>query len=208
MLQEKFTELVNRYTADTDLAQTLWVQIEEAYSSKSRHYHNLIHLEHVIKELEEAREQIQDWDTVLFAAYYHDIVYNPTDGDNEERSAAIASKNLKAIGYPSSKIDACTTLILATKSHTDTDDIDTALFTDADLAILGQQLERYKLYTQHIRTEYSMYPDVLYYPGRATVLRHFLQMKRIFKTDHFYRKYELQARENISWELERLGKQP
>lgn len=204
MLQEKFIELVGRYNPNAETAQTLWVQIEEAYSSKGRHYHNLIHLEHVIKELEEVKEQVQDWDTVLFAAYYHDIIYSPTNGDNEERSAAIAIENLRAVSYPTEKITTCANLILATKTHSDTNDIDTALFTDADLAILGQRLERYKLYTQHIRTEYAVYPDVLYYPGRAKVLHHFLQMGRIYKTGHFFQKYEAQARENMAWELSRL----
>jgi predicted metal-dependent HD superfamily phosphohydrolase len=45
-----------------------------------------------------------------------------------------------------------------------------------------------------------MYPDFLYKPGRRKVLTHFLEMERIFKSDHFYQKYEEQARKNLLFE--------
>ncbi len=61
---------------------------------------------------------------------------------------------------------------------------------DADLSILGQDLEIYLGYTREIRKEYSIYPDVLYKPGRKKVLRYFLDLESIFKTDYSKEKYE------------------
>lgn len=55
-----------------------------------------------------------------------------------------------------------------------------------------------------VRKEYSIYPDLLYKPGRKKVLQHFLQMERIFKTQVFYDKYETQSRRNLEKELNQL----
>ena len=82
------------------------------------------------------------------------------------------------------------------------EDYDTNFLLDADLAILGQDRKIYENYIQHIRKEYSIYPDFMYKPGRKKVLIHFLEFEEIFKTDYFKVKYEEKARENIQKELE------
>jgi hypothetical protein len=46
--------------------------------------------------------------------------------------------------------------------------------------------------------------DFLYNPGRKKVLKHFLDMKTIFKTAYFQEKYERQARINLASEMETL----
>jgi len=78
------------------------------------------------------------------------------------------------------------------------------LFTDADLSILGQSWEVYFTYSKHVRKEYGQYPLFLYKKGRKKVLKHFLDMERIFKTDHFFELYEKHARVNLQRELEIL----
>jgi predicted metal-dependent HD superfamily phosphohydrolase len=92
--------------------------------------------------------------------------------------------------------------IIASKTHLVSADQDTNYFTDADLSVLGASREVYKLYADHVRKEYRYYPDLLYKPGRKKVLQHFLDMPRIFKTEHFYHTFEEQARQNLLWELE------
>ena len=82
--------------------------------------------------------------------------------------------------------------------------IDTNIFLDADLAILGQSDENYKLYTKQIRQEYSFFSDADYKKGRVGVLKHFLAMERIYKTEYFFNKFEKQAKLNIENELKRL----
>jgi len=69
---------------------------------------------------------------------------------------------------------------------------------------LGQPSDVYEQYCGQIRKEYSIYPDIVYKPGRKKVLIHFLNMEKIFKTSFFYDKYELQARANLESELKRL----
>jgi predicted metal-dependent HD superfamily phosphohydrolase len=147
---------------------------------------------------------INDWDSLVFALCYHDIVYNPRKKDNEEQSAVLAAKRLSTIKYLPAKLALCSQHILATKLHTASRNNDTNLFTDADLSILGSDSLSYFEYTRQIRKEYSIYPAFMYKPGRKKVLQHFLQMERIYKTDHFFNLFEQQAKKNMSEELQLL----
>jgi predicted metal-dependent HD superfamily phosphohydrolase len=147
---------------------------------------------------------LTDPDAVLFALYYHDAVYNVLQKDNEEKSAQLAEKRLKALQVPDVKIETCRRHILATKVHSFSEHPDTNFFTDADLSILGQPWAVYERYTRQVRKEYAIYPDLLYKPGRRKVLEHFLQMPKIFKTEAFLIKFEQQARLNLTRELSAL----
>ena len=151
--------------------------------------------------MEAIRKEIADWDTVLYATFYHDIVYISTKSNNEEKSAGVAAKWLSEINFPQDKISKCVGMILATKKHLYTGVNDTDLFTDADLSILGQPWEQYTVYFNQVRKEYSILPDLIYIPGRKKVLNHFLRMDRIFKSTYFYDKLEVQAKENLVKEL-------
>jgi predicted metal-dependent HD superfamily phosphohydrolase len=108
---------------------------------------------------------------------------------------------MKQIGVSDHMIQLCEAQILATKSHVKSADSDTNYFTDADLSILGQPWETYSAYYKNVRKEYAIYPDLIYNPGRKKVLTHFLAMDSIFKTDIFYQKFEMQAKENLQQEL-------
>lgn len=199
-----FFQLASGYSKDQTLISGLWNEIRSAYEAKGRYYHKLAHLEHLYRQLQEIKPLINDWNTVLFSLYYHDIVYDATKGDNEEQSAVIAEKRMKTLGISESEIESCRQQILATKSHAVAVENDTNLFTDADLSILGSPWDTYHLYARNVRNEYKVYPDFLYNPGRKKVLNHFLEMDRIFKTEVFFEKFELQARGNLQKEAESL----
>jgi len=205
MLKQLFQHLIAKNNSNPSITEKLWNEIEENYSNKKRHYHNLSHLENLFEQLSGVQNQIEDWDTVFFSLIYHDIIYSASSKANEEKSAELCKARLRDIGYPENKIQKCVTQILATKTHSKTDDNDTELFTDADLSILGQEWETYLMYSRNIRKEYSMYPNLLYNPGRKKVLNWYLSMDRIFKTEYFYEKYEEKARENLRRELELLS---
>lgn len=204
MLQKTYVELVTKYTNDADLSSQLWGEIERYHSEKKRFYHTLHHLKHLLSQLSEIKDQIQSWDTVLFTLFYHDVIYDSSKSDNEEQSAKLAEKRMGELSIPTDVIQECFQQILASKSHEVSENNDTNLFTDADLSILGQPWEAYFTYSQNVRKEYGQYPTFLYKKGRKKVLRHFLDMDRIFKTDHFFKRYEQQARANLKKELEFL----
>ena len=204
MLKETFIELLTNYTDSDNLTDELWTEIEKNYTNKKSHYHTLQHLNNLLTQLTEVKDQIQNWNTILFTLYYHDIVYNSLKSDNEEKSAELAEKRLKKISVSITTIELCKNQILATKSHIKSTESDTNYFTDADLSILGQNCETYSLYYKNVRKEYSIYPDFVYNPGRKKVLNRFLSMDRIYKTDFFFFKFENQAKRNLTNELNLL----
>lgn len=204
MLSQAFLQLASEYTTDSALVQKLWTEVEQKHSESGRYYHTLIHLENLVAELSAVQSQITHWPEVLFAICYHDSVYKVQKQDNEEKSAQLAQERLTELGVPQQSCERCVRLILATKGHAYSEEEDTRLFTDADLSVLGKPWEVYEAYCRQIRQEYKVYPAILYNPGRKKVLKHFLQMDRIYKTQHFFQQYEQQARKNLQQELNLL----
>ncbi|MCK7591665.1 hypothetical protein M0G43_13840 [Subsaxibacter sp. CAU 1640] len=202
MLEQTFIDLITNYSDNKSYNLECWKEIKKNYTSKSRHYHNLQHLEHMLNELESVKSQVQDLDTLLFAIYYHDIFYKSTKTDNEHQSALLFEKRISKTTFPN--INKCKAQIEATKEHKLSTDPDTNLLLDLDLSILGKDPKEYQTYSANIRKEYKIYPNFMYRKGRAKALNSILQQDTIFKTDTFITKYEAQARENLKTELELL----
>ncbi|WP_267405189.1 MULTISPECIES: hypothetical protein [unclassified Chryseobacterium] len=203
-LKERFTQTCFPFTQDQNLIDSLWQEIEKKYSGKSRHYHNLEHLENMFAELDTAKDQISNFINISFSVFYHDVIYDASSKTNEEKSADFTRKRLQQLNVNTADISEIHFQILATKSHQKSENKDTNYLLDADLSILGKDWETYLDYTKKIRKEYSIYPDLLYKPGRKKVLKHFSELENIFKTDVFKEKYENRARENILFEIETL----
>ena len=51
MLKNRFQTLCQNFTNNTKLIETLWSEIEKAYTSSTRHYHTLTHLEEIYQVL-------------------------------------------------------------------------------------------------------------------------------------------------------------
>jgi predicted metal-dependent HD superfamily phosphohydrolase len=200
-LKDTYLQLLTKYTIHDGICNELWKELETLYLEKARHYHSFAHLAQMLRELNTVKDHLDDWETVLFALYYHDAIYKTSGKGNEEESVALARRHLERIHYPESKINKCEKIILATKRHPVTGDKDTDYFTDADLSILGQAADDYLSYAEQIRKEYSAYPSLLYSRGRKKILKHYVSMSRIYKTAWFFDKYEIQARENLKREL-------
>ena len=198
------TELININT-DNYLIAKLWSEIKSNYGKPHRHYHTLAHLDQLINELLPVKDNINDWQTIVLSIAYHDIIYNTLKQDNEEKSEKFASTRMNLLNLTTRQKDKCRQQILATKAHSISPDSDTNYFTDADLSILGSEYNSYREYTDQIRKEYKFYPDFLYNPGRQKVLKHFLQMPKIYKTTYFAEKYEQQARYNMINELKAIA---
>ncbi len=203
-LKKQFEQLFNLYSEDLNLQKELWSELEKSYSHRSRKYHNLAHVEAMLKDLDVIKDELKDWNSVQFSVFYHDIYYISTSKNNEEQSAKIARQSLQKIGLPATQIAHIEAQILATKKHQIAPDMDTNFLLDADLAILGRLWEQYTSYMNNVREEYKIYPDILYRPGRKKVLNHFLALHSIYKTPHFHNRLELKAKENLQRELDLL----
>lgn len=179
-LREKFFQLCSQFTQEKTEIEKFWLEIENKYSEKGRHYHNLIHLDNMFAELELVKDKIKDFNLVSFSVFYHDVIYDSTSKLNEEKSAEFAKLKLKKLGLENEKINIISNQILATKSHQRSENTDINYLLDADLSILGTDTDSYINYTKQIRKEYSIYPNFLYKPGRKKVLSHFFGAGKYF----------------------------
>ena len=203
-LQQKWNALASQHSNNETIIQQAFNYLVSQYTQKGRHYHNLQHIYALLRLEEQYRPAIRRPDIVQWAILFHDIIYNVLKSDNEEKSAEAAAGFLEQINYPARDKDLVMAYIRATKSHVgNNEDTDLDLFLDFDMSILGSPEDAYKQYTQQIRQEYSVYPDVLYKPGRRKVLTHFLESP-IFRTAGFKDLYEVQARANIRAEIAEL----
>ena len=194
---------MKKYSDNKNYNLECWNEIEKNYSSKSRHYHNLEHLENMFTELNNVESKINDLDTLLFSVYYHDIIYKSTKKDNELQSALIFEKRISKTSFV--KLSECMAQVEATKEHKLSNDNDTNLLLDIDLSILGKSTNEYRKYCDNIRKEYHIYPDFMYKKGRKKVLKSLLELDSIYKTDFFKQKFENQAKENLRQELNQLN---
>jgi predicted metal-dependent HD superfamily phosphohydrolase len=201
-LKEKFVNVLLEIGFEASKIDTLWQDLEKAYSGKSRYYHNLTHLEEMIVQYERYQSELTFPVEVLYVIFYHDYIYKATSKENELKSAEFAISILPE----NAKINAALVfdMIVATKLHEHNRVEDSNWLIDFDLKILSKEWKEYEVYFKQIRKEYKIYPDLLYNPGRKKALQHFLENEFIYQTETFRTKFEKQARENILKEIQIL----
>lgn len=203
-MKDIFYQIAHLFSPDRAGIDAAWRLLEKSYSQSSRHYHNLQHIEQMVDGVGQWRSFSQN-PALLMAIFYHDAVYNVLFSDNEEKSARLAQSELHKLHFPAEIIEHCTQLIIATKQHQPADYPDSDLLLDLDLAILGSSWDNYLEYTRKIRREYSVFPGILYKPGRKKVLEKFLERPFIYQTETFRRDFEQIARANLQMEISLLS---
>ncbi len=186
------------------IAEQLFFEIQKQYSEHGRYYHNLTHISKMLETLDGYISKIEHPQRLLFAVWFHDIVYNPLKKDNEKQSAEFAHIQLSKLKLSDTDISEICRYIERTANHfvREFDEpYEMQLLLDSDLQSLGSNPEQYIKNTENIRLEYSMIPDALFNAGRAKVLRNFINMPSIYRTPDFIEKYEIQARINLQNEL-------
>ena len=174
------------------------------YSAPERHYHNLRHISECLEAFDSTRHFSKNPLAVELAIWFHDVVYNSRASDNEEQSAVSARQWLSGSGSSEELLGCVESLVLATKAHDASLDIDAPLLVDIDLAILGQKEIRFREYEAQIRAEYSWVPQSTFVTKRAEILERFLGRQRIYSTDFFFERFEVQARRNLRWSIDHL----
>lgn len=164
-------------------------------------YHDLRHLTEVLDRLDDLDRAGATFDTVpvVLAAWFHDAVY---DGQPqaEERSALLATETL-----PDPPAAEVARLVRMTEHHQAfPDDLNAAALSDADLAILAADPQRYDEYARDVRVEYSFVSDTDFRAGRAAVLGDLLAGPSLFRTPQGQSLWEERARANVTAEIARL----
>ena len=152
------------------LSDTQFQIVCEKYSEKHRYYHTLEHIGSCLSFFDEISSQLNDPSVVEIALWFHDVIYNPKENNNEEKSALFAHELLKNAGCKSTYIEGVSKLIMATKHPAFPATLEEKYIIDIDLAILGASKETYEHYANQIKKEYSHISNASYQQGRRKVL--------------------------------------
>jgi predicted metal-dependent HD superfamily phosphohydrolase len=183
----------------------LHADLRKRYSERHRSYHTLHHLAECLELLAKTRALAEEPNEVEIALWFHDAIYEPRRGDNEERSAKWAAREIRRAGGDLAQQQRLSALVMVTKHDGEAQTPDEALLSDIDLAILGVGPKRFEEYERQIREEYAYVPTAQFRPGRRKVLTAFLERPRIYYTDWFRERYEAAARRNLERSLARLA---
>lgn len=175
------------------------------YGEPHRRYHDRRHLAEVLAALRLLTGGSAVPVEVVCAAWLHDAVHDGRD-DDEERSAALATRVLTDLGVAPGAVAEVARLVRLTATHDPAqDDRPGALLSDADLAVLGADPARYARYAADVRLEYAHVPDEAFRRGRTDVLRDLLERPRLYATQQGHQRWDAPARRNLRNEISDLA---
>ncbi|KAK0742071.1 hypothetical protein B0T21DRAFT_360597 [Apiosordaria backusii] len=187
-------------------------ELKKLYSTPTRHYHSLRHVEALLILLSAHRDKFHDPDAIEAAIWFHDAIYDPlAKGNlNEIQSAELAVSRLSCL-VDAGRLDGIRIMIEATATHTVPElpsaeaVADAAMFLDMDLSILGAKEADFDEYEAAVRKEYAHVDDGAWREGRAAVLERFLEREWIYHSELFRGLLEEKTRANLRRSVERLG---
>lgn len=164
-------ELLNKYSITADVKMVL-----DMWNESHRHYHNLDHLNDLISQIDEEyqlgkfNEKFKD--KLLLTALFHDVIYEPSRQDNEERSAQFF-EDLCA-DKRSKDVQEVKQAILDTKSHNAQTEL-SETFNKYDMNIVERDFDSLVKWEEGISSEYvPNYGRDNYKIGRITFLESLL----------------------------------
>ncbi|MGI9018538.1 MAG: HD domain-containing protein [Euzebya sp.] len=169
-----------------------------SYQQPPRHYHTLQHAANVAQ----VAASLGADRSCLLASWFHDAVYDPTSGDNEERSAMLL---LQLMGDDHDGEEAARLIRITAIHDPPIGDTQGAILCDADLAVLGGTPQAYARYRAAVRREFGHLTSAQWLTGRSAVLRALLSRPRIYRTQPAHDRWEGPARDNLIAELRSLG---
>jgi predicted metal-dependent HD superfamily phosphohydrolase len=202
--QKRWTGLWQRLGARGD-GLRVFADLVAAYAEPARAYHTAEHIRDCLAQFDLSRSTALQADEVEAAIWFHDAVYRPGSGYNEELSAEAARSALGQAGVPPEVTDRIAGLVLTTRHLTIPSEPDAAFLCDIDLSIFGRAPEAFDEYERRIRREYSWVPESVYRSARGEILEGFLRRRFVYQTGYFRDRYEAQARANLARALKELG---
>ncbi|MFN3338319.1 MAG: hypothetical protein ACK40Z_01345 [Dietzia sp.] len=172
----------------------------ERWNEPQRYYHNETHLRAVLRAVDalEADGEAFDGTAVRLAAWFHTAVFDPTESENNDKSAVFTEKALD----PAAPVDEVARLVRLMGGHrVEAGDLNGAVLSDADLAVLGAEPDTYDTYTHDVRHEFAHVPGERFVPGRIASLEGLLERKSVFRTRAGRDAWEKQAHANLNREL-------
>lgn len=161
-------ELLNKWEIKCDINTVL-----SMWNESSRHYHNLDHLNDLINQINESKSNYseKEYEKLLIASIFHDIVYDPMKNDNEEKSAEFFMNC--CLEKSNADILDINQMILDTKTHKANTKLSES-FNKYDMNIVERDFDSLLKWEKNIRLEYNCYNNDQYKDGRLKFLESLL----------------------------------
>jgi predicted metal-dependent HD superfamily phosphohydrolase len=175
----------------------MWRTLRDHYKEPHRHYHTLGHLSQCLRELDGARDQLEEAKATEMAIWFHDIIYVYGARDNEARSAEFF-REAAGGGMPADFVDRVCEFIMATRHTGSAGDEAVALLVDIDLSGFGLPWEAYLADSDALRREADGIGDAQYYQGKLRFLEELQRWPSLYQSSHFRERLETRAQSNIT----------
>lgn len=182
------------------LTPELRSELLQRWNEPLRRYHNETHLRAVLHAVDalEADGESFDGTAVRLAAWFHTAEFDPTGSENNDKSAAFTEKVLD----PAAPVEEVARLVRLMGGHrVEAGDLNGAVLSDADLAVLGSDPDTYEAYSQDVRHEFAHVPGERFVAGRIAALEGLLERRSVFQTRAGRDAWEKQAHANLNREL-------
>lgn len=144
------------------------------WNESHRHYHNLNHLNELLDKINKAKNNISEklYEKLVLTALFHDVVYDPCNTDNEEKSSEFFLSLCE--NKSNSDILEINQCILDTKSHNYTSKL-SEIFCEMDMSIVESNLEKLLEWEEGIKMEFvPCFGEESYKNGRLKFLESLL----------------------------------
>lgn len=178
----------------------LGAELMARWTEPHRHYHDLGHLCDTLAALDLLGPASRSEEIAL---WFHDAVHTSSPGHDEQLSAALAARELPAVGVEDAEVAEVVRLVLVTIGHRPSpEDAAGARVSDADLAILGAEPARYRASVQALRSEAAGMDEETWRASRRAALAAFAATRPLFHTALGNSRWEGPARANLTAEGE------
>lgn len=197
-LKARFLDLWQRQGGTRSAAGAIlaWSTLETRYAESHRRYHNMSHLAHCLAQFDSVSCAPGEPDAVEMAIWFHDVIHEPGQPDNEARSAELFAA-LAAGAMVDHFIVRVVGMIEATTHQAPPSDHAECLLCDIDLSSFGMPWAVYLADSVNLMHEFRGSREA-YYQAQRAFLDRLLERPRIFLTDVFHQRFETQARANIA----------
>ncbi|BDI28439.1 metal-dependent hydrolase [Capsulimonas corticalis] len=205
-LRERWRAFCASLNLDARLTDEYYTLIAANMSEEHRAYHNLAHVQALLRDFESVAHLVQDRASFEWKIWLHDLIYRPGAPDNERESAEVARRWAREAGLDEAFGADVYEGIMATKTHLGTTEDDRLLVT-LDLAILAASEEEFDRYERQVASEFLSNPEIsweAYRAGRLAWAEAFNQRVPIYPAHYGQENFEAAAHKNLVRSMIRL----
>jgi predicted metal-dependent HD superfamily phosphohydrolase len=203
---DRFRALWQRCLIDGAVDDSLKIhqRLLDGYDEPQRHYHTLAHIEQCMAMFDQCSSLARNPDALELAVWFHDVIFEPGNSDNEARSADLYLQFSDGVHDEATR-GLVKRLIMATlHDGSSLEDSDACYMVDIDLSSFGLSWECFLQDSKHLRLENADLSDAEYYRRKASFQGRLLARERFFLSDYFAERLETQARANLARYLEMI----